>query len=347
MKEALLYEKQDNDTVKCYLCAHRCTIREGHTGICGVRKNQEGTLYTLVYDKIIAAHIDPIEKKPFYHVLPGSSSFSIATVGCNFHCFQCQNHDIAQMPKERPGNIPGSPTRPEEIVRAAVRNDCASIAYTYTEPTIFFELAYETARLAHERGLKNLFVTNGFMTQEALEMINPYLDGANIDLKGFDDAWYRKVCGGKLEPVKETIQRMRDLGIWVEVTSLIIPTQNDSETELRQIAEFILSVDPGIPWHVSAFYPQYKMRDLPPTSSSIIHRAVNIGKEVGLRYVYSGNIRSDDSGDTWCYSCGKRLIQRSGYFILGNQIKEGTCPKCNAVIDGIFGEGRVVGNSRV
>ncbi len=336
MQAAMLYEKQDDGRVKCSLCAHRCTVREGHTGICGVRKNQDGTLYTLVYDKIVAAHIDPIEKKPFYHILPASSSFSIATVGCNFHCFHCQNHGIAQAPREHPGHISGSPTTPEELVNAAVRNDCASIAYTYTEPTIFFELAYETARLAHQQGLKNLFVTNGFMTQEALETIKPYLDGANVDLKGFDETWYRQVCGGRLEPVQETIQRMRDLGIWVEVTTLIIPTHNDSEPELRQIAEFLVSVDPGIPWHVSAFYPQYKMQDLPPTSPPVIQQAVQIGKEAGLRYIYSGNIRSADSGDTWCYSCGARLIHRSGYFISENVIQDGACPECHTAIDGIF-----------
>ncbi len=336
MKEAMLYGKQADNTVRCDLCGHRCKVREGKFGICGVRKNEGGILYTLVYDKIIAAHVDPIEKKPLYHVLPGTASFSIATVGCNFHCFHCQNHDIAQMPRKRQGKIPGSASTPEEIVSAAVRNNCASIAYTYTEPTIFFEFAYNTARLAHEQGIKNLFVTNGYMTQEALETIKPYLDGANVDFKGFDDEKYRKVCGGKVEVVKESIQRMKSMDIWVEATTLIIPTHNDSETELRQIAEYILSVDPGIPWHVSAFYPQYKMTHLPPTPASIIHRAAEIGKETGLRYVYSGNIRSDDSADTWCYSCGKRLIHRSGYVILENRIKDGTCPECGAIIDGIF-----------
>jgi pyruvate formate lyase activating enzyme len=337
MKEAMLYDKHADGTVACYLCAHRCTIREGKFGICGVRENRNGTLYTHVDDKIIAAHVDPIEKKPFYHVLPGSTSFSIATVGCNFHCFHCQNHDIAQMPRERPGgNTPGSSTTPEEIVGAAVRNNCNSIAYTYTEPTIFFELAYDTARIAHAQGLKNFFVTNGYMTQEALEMISPYLDGANVDLKGFNDAKYRKVCGGKLEPVKETIQRMKAMNIWVEVTTLIIPTHNDSDIELREIAEFIVAVDSGIPWHVSAFYPQYKMTHLPPTSASTIHRAVDIGKEVGLRYVYSGNVRSNSSADTWCHSCGKRLIHRSGFYVIENQIVNGACPVCDTTIDGIF-----------
>lgn len=336
MKEAMLYTKQADNEVACQLCVHRCAIHEGKFGLCGVRENRKGTLYTHVYDKIIAAHIDPIEKKPFYHVLPGSTSFSIATVGCNFHCLHCQNADIAQFPREHPGSISGSPIIPDEIVENAVRRNCQSIAYTYTEPTIFFELAYDTAKLAHERGLKNLFVTNGYMTQEAVETISLYLDGANVDLKGFDDAKYRKVCGGKLEPVKESIRRMRELNIWVEVTTLIIPTHNDTETELRRIAKFLYEVDPGMPWHVSAFYPQYKMINLPPTSPSTIHKAVKIGKEEGLRYVYSGNIRSDDDADTWCYACGKKLIHRSGFSASENRISHGLCPACGASIDGIF-----------
>ncbi len=337
MKEAMLYLPQNDRSVVCLLCAHRCRIPDGGTGICGVRTNQNGTCYTLVYDKIIATHADPIEKKPLYHFLPGTASFSIATVGCNFHCFNCQNHDIAQMPREYPGRaIPGTPTTPQEIVEAAVRTQCESIAYTYTEPTMYFELAYETSRLAHERGLKNVFVTNGYMTRKALDTIAPYLDGANVDLKGFRDAAYRKVCGGKLEPITETIQRMSAMGIWIEATTLIIPTHNDSETELREIAEFLVSVNPAIPWHVSAFYPQYKMTHLPPTSAAVIHRAVEIGKETGLRYVYSGNIRDDDSSDTWCSSCGTRLIQRSGFYVTHNALINGACPTCGTPIDGRF-----------
>jgi len=336
MKEALLYDKRENSTVVCHLCAHRCTIHDGKRGICGVRLNQSGTLYSLVYDKVVSTHVDPVEKKPFYHILPASISFSIATVGCNFHCFHCQNHNISQIPREHPGMIPGSQVTPDEIVSAAIRNNCDSIAYTYTEPTIFFELAYDTAKIAHAKGLKNLFVTNGYMAQEALKMIQPYLDGANVDLKGFDDAKYRKVCGAKVEPVKETIARMREMDIWVEVTTLIIPTHNDSDTELQQIATWIHSVDPGIPWHLSAFYPQYRTTHLPPTSTSTIFRAVEFGKEVGLRYVYSGNIQGGDFENSWCYHCGKRLIQRSGYYIRENLIVDGKCPDCGTAIDGIF-----------
>ena len=336
MKEAMLYRKEGNAAVACQLCAHRCVISDGSAGVCGVRVNENGTLYTLVYDKIVAQHVDPIEKKPLYHVLPGSLSYSIATVGCNFHCLNCQNHEISQVPKRHSRAISGVPVTPEEIVTAALRNRCQSIAYTYTEPTIYFELAYETAQLARKKGLKNVFVTNGYMTAEALDAIRPYLDAANVDLKGYNEAKYRKVCGGKLEPVKETIRRMNEIGVWVEVTTLIIPTHNDSETELRAIAEFLVSVNPAIPWHVSAFYPQYKMAHLPSTSPGIIYRAVDIGKEVGLHHVYSGNLRSDSTSATICHACGAHLIQRSGFFVLENLMVQGKCPSCDAPVAGLF-----------
>jgi len=336
MKEALLYEKWEDNTIVCHLCAHRCTLHDGNTGICGVRQNQAGTLYSLVYDKVVSTHVDPIEKKPFYHILPGSFSFSIATVGCNFHCLNCQNAEISQWPKEHFGDLPGSQMSPEVIVNAAIRNHCDSIAYTYTEPTIYFELAYETAKIAHAQGLKNLFVTNGYMTQEALEMIHPYLDGANVDLKGFDAAKHQKLCGAKLEPVKETIARMRAMDIWVEVTTLVIPTHNDSDDELRQIAEWLSNVDPATPWHVSAFYPQYRLTHLPPTPAATIFRAVEIGKAAGLRYVYSGNVRGGESEDTWCAHCRKRLIHRWGFSVQENLITDGKCPACGTPLDGIF-----------
>lgn len=336
MKEAMLYSQEADNMVRCQLCAHRCTIAPGKSGVCGVRENREGKLYTLVYDKVIASHVDPIEKKPLYQVLPGSLSYSIATVGCNFHCLHCQNHDIALLPREYPGHIPGTQTSPEQIVAAAQQTQCASIAYTYTEPTIYFELAYDTAKLAHEQGLKNVFVTNGYMTPEALDLMQPYLDAANVDLKGFDDAKYRQVCGGKLEPVQTSIVRMRELGIWVEVTTLVIPTHNDSDEELRAIAEWIASVDAAMPWHISAFYPQYKMSHLPPTPADTIFRAVELGKAAGLRYVYSGNIRGSENDNTHCYQCGERVVTRRGFGVTSNRLVNGACPACQTPIDGIF-----------
>ena len=334
MKEAVLYRKLENNKVRCDLCAHRCLLTEGKTGVCGVKKNIDGTLYTLVYDRVISTNIDPIEKKPLFHFLPGSISFSIATVGCNFRCLHCQNYEISQMPKVQK-RIGGSSTTPEDIVASAYRYGCESISYTYTEPTIFFELAYDTAKLAHEKGIKNVFVTNGYMTEEALLMIKPYLDAANVDLKFFNEKMHKRVCGASRDPVLDTIKRMREHGIWVEVTTLIIPTKNDSDEELEQIARFIKDVGPEIPWHVSAFYPTYKMLDLPRTPASTLYRARKIGIDAGLRYVYTGNIPGDEGEHTFCHNCKAVLIHRCGYEVVANHIRDSRCPYCGAVIDGV------------
>ncbi len=335
MKEAYLYEKANGKAVKCKLCAHRCTIAPGKEGICRVRENRGGTLYSLVYGKAVARNVDPIEKKPFFHFLPGSSSFSIATVGCNFHCSYCQNFDISQMVRD--GNeIIGESLPPEDVVRLAVEYDCRSISYTYTEPTIFMEYAYDTACFAKEKGLKNNFVTNGYMTEEALKFVRPNLDAANIDLKAFTDKFYTDMCGAKLEPVLSSIAGMKRLGIWVEVTTLIIPTLNDSPHELREIAEFIKSVGEEIPWHVSRFHPTYRVNDTPATPADILRKAREIGREAGLRYVYTGNIPGDDGENTYCYQCGKLLIRRYGFQVIENVIVDAKCPQCGAVIDGVF-----------
>jgi pyruvate formate lyase activating enzyme len=279
--------------------------------------------------------VDPIEKKPFFHFLPGSRAFSVAAPGCNFRCLHCQNHEISQLPRDKE-IIMGEKVSAEEIVSLALQHNCASISYTYTEPTIFFEYAYDTARIARAKGLKNNFVTNGYMTGEALDMIAPYLDGANVDLKSFSEAFYKKVCGAKLKPVLESIHKMHALGIWVEVTTLIIPTLNDAEEELRKIARFLLSVSPSIPWHVSAFYPTYRMMDKPRTSPEIIRRAREIGLEEGLRYVYIGNIPGEEGENTSCYHCQKVLIRRYGYQIAENNIPGGKCPFCGHSIEGVW-----------
>ncbi len=334
MKEAYLYEKLPQGKVRCHLCHHYCVIADGKRGLCYVRENRGGTLYSLTYERPISANVDPIEKKPLFHFLPGSSAFSIATVGCNFRCLHCQNHDISQMPIEE-GRISGDKVSCEEIVSLALKYKSASIAYTYTEPTIFFEYAYDTAKIAQKKGIKNNFVTNGFMTSEALEMIAPYLDGANVDLKSFSEKFYRKVCSASLKPVLEGIKKMKELGIWVEVTTLIIPTMNDSDGELREIARFILSVSPEIPWHVTAFYPTYKMLDKPRTPQGIIRKASEIGLEEGLRYVYSGNIPGEEGENTYCYNCKNLLIRRLGFQMLENKIKKGKCFHCGTPIDGV------------
>jgi pyruvate formate lyase activating enzyme len=335
MKEAYLYDKQSGAKVRCFLCSHRCLIADGKKGVCCVRENKEGILYSLVYERLISANVDPIEKKPFFHFLPGSKAFSVAAPGCNFRCLHCQNHEISQLPRDKE-IIMGEKVSAEEIVSLALKHNCASISYTYTEPTIFFEYAYDTATIARKKGLKNNFVTNGYMTGEALDMIAPYLDGANVDLKSFSEGFYKKVCGAKLKPVLESIAKMHALGIWVEITTLIIPTLNDAEGELRKVARFLLSVSPAIPWHVSAFYPTYRMMDKPRTSPEIIRRAREIGLEEGLRYVYTGNIPGAEGENTSCYHCQKVLIRRHGYQIAENSITEGKCPHCGTPIEGVW-----------
>lgn len=333
MREARFYEPIGDGKVKCFLCAQRCTISPGKRGICAVRENREGVLYSLVYGKIIARHIDPIEKKPLFHFHPGSRSYSIATVGCNFKCMHCQNFEISQYPKQYP-DIPGEDMTPEQVVKEAELSGCKSISYTYTEPTVFMEFAYDCAKLAHEKGIKNVFVSNGYTGPEATRLIAPYLDGNNIDLKG-DDAFYKKVVGAKLQPVLDTIKLMGELGIWLEITTLIIPTYNDSEEFLRWVAEFIKSVDPSIPWHVTQFYPTYLLMDKPRTQVSTLRKAREIGLKAGLKYVYEGNVPGEGGENTYCPSCGELLIERVGFSLTNVRLKGSRCLKCGCHIDGI------------
>ena len=334
----MLYDRLDGNKVTCNLCHQRCTISESHTGNCGVRRNEGGKLYSLVYGKSISQNVDPIEKKPLFHLYPGSGSFSIATVGCNFRCLHCQNADISQMPREE-HRIVGRDLAPERVVALAKQYDCRSIAYTYTEPTVFFEYAYDTARLAASEGIKNVFVTNGYMTREALETIHPYLDAANVDLKAFTEEFYRKICGARLAPVLDSLQFMKQLGIWIEVTTLIIPSLNDSEEELKEIARFVLSLGAETPWHVTAFYPTYRLTDRPRTPVATLRRARAIGLETGLRYVYSGNVPGEEGENTTCSHCGKLLIRRTGYHIAEYYIEDAQCLYCGTEVDGLFVNG--------
>jgi pyruvate formate lyase activating enzyme len=332
MKEASWYKKLSDNRVRCDLCNHRCVIVHGKRGLCAVRENQDGTLYSLVYGKVIASQVDPIEKKPLFHYLPGSHSFSIATVGCNFKCTHCQNSDISQMPIDQ-NRIIGQDISAEQIVNLAEKSECASISYTYTEPTMFMEYAVDVAKIAKEKGIKNVFVSNGYMTEEVLGDVYPYMDAANVDLKGWTDEHYKKVCGARLEPVLNTIKLMRHLGIWVEITTLVIPTVNDSDEELRGLAEFILSVGAEIPWHVSRFHPTYKMTDIPSTPIKTVIKARQIGLDVGLRYVYTGNIPGEDGENTYCYNCGKIIIKRYGFSIGNINVKDSKCLHCGAGVD--------------
>jgi len=332
IREALFWKSLDGD-VLCGLCNHNCRIRPGKRGICAVRENQNGKLMSLVYGSLVAACADPIEKKPFYHFLPGSLAYSIATVGCNFRCLHCQNADISQIPRET-GNIPGDFVSPEDVVAKALDLGCQSIAYTYSEPTIFFEYAYDVAELANSSGLKNVFVSNGYIGEEAAKKIIPILHGINIDLKG-DDQFYRKVCGAELEPVERNIELFSKSGVWVEVTTLLIPGYNDSEAVLQDLAAFLASVNPEIPWHISAFHPMYKMRDVPRTGIESLRRGLKAGRDAGLRYVYAGNIPKE-SENTVCPACDEVLIERLGYRIMRNSVVRGQCSRCGAALAGVW-----------
>lgn len=334
MKVAMFYSNETGKKVRCGLCRHHCLIADGNRGICRVRENRGGTLYSLVYGKVVAEHLDPIEKKPLFHVLPGSRSYSIATVGCNFRCRHCQNYSISQVDQEM--TIPGAPRKPEEIVQGALRSGARSIAYTYTEPTIFYEFALDTAVLAKEQGLMNVFVSNGYISPEPLAKIAPFLDAANIDLKGFSESFYRDIVGARLSGVLESLVEYRRLGVWLEITTLIIPGLNDTEGELRGIADFILrNLGPDTPWHVSQFYPTYKLTDRGRTPVATLRMAREIGLASGLRYVYEGNVPGEGGENTVCPGCGGVVIERYGYSIVASSLEAGACASCGARIAGL------------
>lgn len=350
MKKAILYEQLNNDLVhppkrmpfrlvKCTACAHYCYIKPNNTGVCGVRKNIKGDLFLLVYGRPIAVNIDPIEKKPLFHFLPGTQIFSLGTVGCNFECDFCQNWDISQVNKGRQSigaEQLGQDWPAEKIINYCAENQIPSVAYTYNEPTIFAEYAYDVMRLGHRRGIKNVFVSNGYSSPETYKLITPYLDAINIDLKSFRADYYQKICKANIKPVLDNIKKIFDLGIWIEVTTLIIPGKNDSEQELRQIAEFLAKIDVNIPWHISRFFPQYKMADGLRTPISTLEHAYKIGKEAGLHYVYVGNYPRIDLESTYCPECEKVVIERSGYLVCESHIKDGHCAHCGCVIKGVW-----------
>jgi pyruvate formate lyase activating enzyme len=334
MKEAMFFDRLEEKQVLCRLCAHRCKIASGKKGICQVRENRDGTLYTLVYGQVISQNVDPIEKKPLFHFHPGTVSYSVATPGCNFRCRWCQNWEISQMPREQ-HFVAGRKASPEEIVAGAKRTGSRSIAYTYTEPTIFFEYSYDTARLAHDAGIANVYVTNGYMTEEMLELFHPCLDAANVDLKGFRDETYRKFIGARLQPVLDSLKKMKSYGIWLEVTTLVIPGLSDDPTELREAADFLVQeLGADTPWHLSRFFPHYQMQDVPPTPIGTLRRAAEIGREAGLRYVYIGNVAEE--ANTFCPGCSRLLIRRRGHGVVENHLnKYGQCPRCGKSIPGV------------
>ncbi len=334
---AILWERlgPDDLRVRCNLCSHRCVIPPGKLGVCCVRQNVEGELVTLVYGRAISQNVDPIEKKPLFHFQPGSKSYSIATVGCNFQCTFCQNWEISQMPREE-GAIMGRFAAPAEIARAARQTGCASVAYTYTEPTIYAEYALDCAREARKLGLRNVFVSNGYMTPELLDLMAGLIDGINVDLKAGRGEFYRKISGAGLKAVLENLVRIHKLGIWLEVTTLVIPGLNDSDDELRWAARYLYdNLGPDVPWHISRFYPHYKMSDVPPTPAKTLERAWQIGRDVGLHYVYVGNLPGHHAESTFCPGCGGLVIERSGYWIGRRNLRNGKCAACGTVIAGV------------
>jgi len=341
-REAMLYEKFNGQSVRCELCGHRCLIAGGQYGLCRVRENVAGMLMSRSYGRLVAVNADPIEKKPFFHVLPGSRSLSVAAAGCNFQCEFCQNWPISQSPRD--GRLlSGQAVSPEQIVSAATAYDCRSVSYTYTEPTVFFELAYDTARLARARGLLNCFVSNGFLTPRAVETIRPWLDAINVDLKAFRDDTYRRVMKARLEPVLTALRALAAAGVWLEVTTLVVPGMNDSDAELRDIATFIAAeLGRHVPWHVSRFHGDYRMTSTPTTPTQTILRACELGHQAGLHYVYTGNLPANNTPDpcgenTHCPHCRRLLIARSGFTVRENAIVNNACPDCGRRIEGVWG----------
>jgi pyruvate formate lyase activating enzyme len=335
LKRAVLWETAQDKKVQCFLCAHRCLVPDDKIGRCGVRKNIGGVLYSLNYDKVVSANPDPIEKKPLFHFQPGSKSFSIATMGCNFRCDFCQNWQISQAVVEG-GQIDGEAIPPEQIVNTAIRYDCKSIAYTYTEPTVFMELCADCGKLAKQKGLKNVFVSNGYQTKEAIDFAADWLDGINVDLKAFSEDYYHRQCKEKLQPVLDTIEHIaKNTNIWLETTTLLLPDENDSDEELKRLADFLVTkAGPDFPWHISRFYPQYKHADSVPTPPESLQRAYDIGKQAGLHYVYLGNVPGSKQENTYCFKCGHTLIERVGYNVASNKIKDSHCPGCGTKITG-------------
>lgn len=351
LKKAILFKKLPEQTVQCLACKHYCKIGKGEVGICGVRQNIDGTLYLLVYGKAVAVNIDPIEKKPLFHFLPESKIFSLGTIGCNFACKFCQNWDISQASKglkiklakeDRQDDLDmeigkmGYELSPEEIVAYCIKNQIPSIAYTYNEPAIFFEYTYDTAKLAKKAGIKNVYVSNGYASTEAVDKMSGKLDAINIDLKSFSEKFYLEICKAKLQPVLDGLKYYFQKGIWIEITTLLITGKNDSAHELKQIADFIAGVSVDIPWHISKFHPEYQMRDVKTTTDATIEKAYKIGKKAGLKYVYAGNIYNSKLQSTYCPHCNNLLIERDwGYTDVKNGAK-GKCVKCGFLIPGIW-----------
>ncbi|MGQ9818111.1 MAG: AmmeMemoRadiSam system radical SAM enzyme [bacterium] len=331
---ALYYKKLDAKKIQCLLCPRECIVSQGHKGFCRARKNINGEYYTLVHSNPCAVHIDPIEKKPLFHFLPGTTALSLATAGCNFTCKNCQNWDISQVSPEQTDNIEISP---QKMVELAIQYQTPTIAYTYTEPSVFYEYMLDIAKLAHKYGILNIYHSNGYLNLEPLEALIPFLNGANIDLKGFSDDFYKDITGGTLSPVLNTLKTLKKKGVWLEITNLIIPTKNDNEKMIREMCVWIKNeLGNDVPIHFSRFYPQYKLQNLPPTPLEKLRSAAQIARKVGLLYIYIGNVPGIQEENTYCPACKKIIIERKGYDIKQINLINGRCKFCKNVIPGYW-----------
>ncbi|MDD4980846.1 MAG: AmmeMemoRadiSam system radical SAM enzyme [Candidatus Omnitrophica bacterium] len=334
LKEALFYEKLENKTVQCQLCPRRCTIPDGRRGFCGVRENQDGTLYTLVYAKPVAIHIDPIEKKPLFHFLPATGAFSIATAGCNLKCKFCQNWEISQ---RKPEELEYVYLEPQDLIRQVLESGSPTIAYTYSEPTIFYEYMLETAKIAREHGIKNIMHSCGYINEAPLRQLAKYLDAANIDLKAFNDDFYAKMSEAALGPVLESLKILRQEGVHVEITSLILSGYNDDEGSITKMCLWIKeNLGSDTPLHFSRAFPMYKLLSLNPTPVETLEKARRIALDCGLKYVYIGNVAGHPAENTYCPRCKKTVIKRAGYIIAENNLKNGKCKFCGEKIAGVW-----------
>ncbi|CCO23756.1 AmmeMemoRadiSam system radical SAM enzyme [Maridesulfovibrio hydrothermalis] len=333
---ARLWKILKGGKIQCRLCSHYCVIEPNDHGICGVRQNVDGKLMTKTYDLVAALNIDPVEKKPLYHFRPGTNTFSLGTQGCNFGCTFCQNASLSQHPKSG-RRITGQQASPETLVEAAIAHDCDSISYTYSEPTIFFELMQDTARVAHSKGLKNIMVSNGYQSPECIDELTGLIDAANIDLKSFNNDFYRDICNGQLKPVLENLKHMKKNGWWIEVTTLLIPGRNDTPDELKKLAGFIADeLGEEVPWHISRFHPDYKMQDCPSTSMKSLNLARKTGTDAGLKYVYIGNVPGNENSSSFCPSCKEEIIKRFGFDMENVGLDHGKCKYCGCKISGVF-----------
>lgn len=330
IKEGVLFDELADKKVKCHVCSHRCTITEGKVGICRTRQNRNGKIYTLIYNVVSSEAVDPVEKKPLYHFLPGTLSYSLGSIGCNFRCEHCQNWNISQVNPEESYTME---ITPEAAINRALAYGSKSISWTYNEPAIWHEYTFDSAVLAKKAGLKTVYVTNGYITREALRRMAPYLDAYRVDIKSFSEDFYRKTCGARLAPVLESTKLARELGMHVETVTLIIPTKNDSPEEITQIVRWVhdnLGMD--TPMHFTRFHPMYKMDGINPTPLDTLEMAYNIAKKVGMRFVYLGNVGGHKYENTYCPKCNALLIDRLGFRVGTVKIKDGKCPECGEMI---------------